>query len=207
MRVSWILSLTGAVALTATAGEPAAEAQELRHIVLVPVNLTDTALVHRIVGFAQANCPAEIVVSEPQAFNDLDAQKAMAAALKKNRRKGVRDGVIVLLGSPSDTNAHGFYDPRVEAGVVNIPALSVGVGGDRERYCRRIERQVMRIIGMLLGLSPCPNPRCVMHHYRTLDELDEMGRNFCPPCLGRLEEAVAAKGYATWNVGRAAVLR
>ncbi|HIE10096.1 MAG TPA: hypothetical protein EYP62_00605, partial [Kiritimatiellae bacterium] len=125
MKVRWILLLAGMITIAATAGVPVPK-RELRRILVVPVNLTDTALVQRIVSFAQANCPAEIAVTDPLPFSGSEAREALASVLKRLRRDGMRDAVTVLLGWPCDTAWHGFYDPEVEAGVVNLPALSAG---------------------------------------------------------------------------------
>jgi len=192
----WTVLLGAAVAAAAEGDTTAGATQSAApRVVLVPVNVTDTALVERLRSFAEVNTGLKIAVADAVTYDGEDARKALELAIAR-ARSNPRDGVVVLAGSRLTTNAHGFYDPELRGGLVNLPALAAGIGSDAEKYGRRAERQVMRIIGMLAGLGPCPNPRCVMYPYRNLGELDEIGRNFCPPCLGKLEKGIEAQGFA-----------
>lgn len=55
-------------------------------------------------------------------------------------------------------------------------------------HLQRIEREVIRAIGGLLGLSECPMWTCVLSQHRNVKELDRKGRGLCPPCMIRLEK-------------------
>jgi len=68
--------------------------------------------------------------------------------------------------------------------VVNLSEMK---SPDAEIFPRRVERLVMRSIAFLSGLTPSPDPFCVTKEYKSLDELDKMGRNFCPLWKSRFD--------------------
>jgi len=115
---------------------------------------------------------------------------ARAEAYATQRRPG--EAVIVVLAAVTNPPTMHLFTFR-EAGValVNVPALATE---DRERFARRLERQVMRGCAFLLGVEPSPDPFCVLRDYATLDELDDMGRNFSPPVHDDVQRAAAARG-------------
>ncbi len=59
---------------------------------------------------------------------------------------------------------------------------------------RRLERLAMRSVGKILGLPEDPDPFCVMHPYREVEQLDGMGRNFSPPWQLKFDEAAERVG-------------
>jgi predicted Zn-dependent protease len=63
-----------------------------------------------------------------------------------------------------------------------------------ETYARRLERQVIRGICLLMGLDYSPNPESAMTWYSSLEELDQIGRNLDPPWLIRLQERARELG-------------
>lgn len=186
------VAVAGTNDMAVTGATPQAESGH--RIILIPVNVVDQMLLERLQNFAQENSGLRIWLGQPVAYEGEDAREALDQS-RTAADQTAGDGVIAVVGSRLTTNAHGFYDPAIRAGLVNLAELARGVGEDKEKFYRRAERQVMRVIGMLCGLGPCPNPRCVMYNYRTIDELDEIGRNFCPPCLGKLEQAARSRGF------------
>jgi hypothetical protein len=52
----------------------------------------------------------------------------------------------------------------------------------------------MRGIGLLLDVPQVPNPQSAMWSYRTMEELDWMGRNFDPPSLMKLQQNAIVMG-------------
>jgi hypothetical protein len=101
-------------------------------------------------------------------------------------------GVIALAFPDESVKAHGVFLAEQRAVVINVRALRDGA--DDEAWARRVERQVVRGIGMLLGLEPCPNPTCTLYAYQNNEELDHIGRGFCPPCLKKAQQEALQRG-------------
>lgn len=95
-------------------------------------------------------------------------------------------GWVVLYGADTKIATHGIYRPDLKVVVVNVKPLLEG--GDAEKIGRRIERQVIRGICLLMGMDYSPNPESAMTYYGSLEELDAIGRNLDPPWLMKLQE-------------------
>lgn len=114
-----------------------------------------------------------------------------AAAWVDDRREP-RDACVVWFYTGDESSEeHAIYQHEQATAVVNVNALMTD---DEEVYMRRLERLAMRSVGLLLDVPPVPNPQSAMFSYRTLEELDRMGRNFDPPSLMRLQENAVDKG-------------
>ena len=117
-----------------------------------------------------------------------------AMAVEASRAMGPEDAALVILAQPSmDIPAHSVFLPDKRVAVVNVKSLKPS-NGDAETMGRRVEREVMQGIGILMGIPACPNPQCAMFQYTTDEELDAKGRNYCPPCLGAAQNAAKEKG-------------
>ena len=53
-----------------------------------------------------------------------------------------------------------------------------------------VNKEAMRGIGLMLGMEPCPFPRCALHAADSLQDLRNKGQNYCPPCQMKSEEAL-----------------
>lgn len=78
--------------------------------------------------------------------------------------------------------------------MVNVSALKPDGEDVTEQWARRVEREAMYVVGRLLGTQPCPFPQCAMMEHQTDFELDNKGRNICPPCMQKAIEALQKKG-------------
>jgi len=52
----------------------------------------------------------------------------------------------------------------------------------------------MRAAAFLFEMPPTPDPFCVTRDYRSLEDLDRMGRNYSPPWQGRFAKEAASRG-------------
>ena len=117
-----------------------------------------------------------------------------AVAAEAGKALAADDAALVVLANPAaDIKPHGAFFPEQRVAVVNLKSLKPAAD-DAEVYGRRVEREVMQSIGMLLGAPSCPNPQCAMWQYTTDEELDSKGRNYCPPCMGVIQKAAEGKG-------------
>lgn len=194
--LGWTLAvlLGGAVLVQAKEGEPHLEAKGEKAIGLVPVGAVDAAMMERVRAFAQENLALPVrLLAHRDAVPACSLNEIGQAA-----RSAMSDDEVclVVLAVPlEDFPQHGVVLPEDRLAVVNVRALKPA-DDDTERYGRRLERETMMGIGMLLGLEPCPNPQCAMWLYTHDEELDAKGRNYCPPCLDRVQKLAMAKGLS-----------
>ncbi len=177
------------------AGDEAAAVQEKapapKAIALMRVGSMDEALFDRVVKFVQENSALRVRVLPPQAATGESLDEDARAAAKA---MGPSEECLVVLDYPKkEIKSHCVYLPDDHVAVVNAWALKPA-DGDQEKYGRRLERETMHNVGLLLGAPNCPNPQCALWQYNTEEELDSKGRNFCPPCLMKVQDAAKAKG-------------
>jgi len=164
---------------------------EGKAIAIVTSGPVDSAMVDRVVNFARQNTALPIRLLPAQDIQG-DSLDAIGRAL--NEKKGADEVCLITIVWPeADIQPHGVLLPEEKVSVINAKSLKPE-DGDMERYARRIEREVMQSMGLLLGLSACPNPQCALWFYSTDKELDMKGRNFCPPCLQKVQKNAIAAG-------------
>ncbi|HBA83980.1 MAG TPA: hypothetical protein DCZ95_07805 [Verrucomicrobia bacterium] len=167
-------------------------------IALVAVGDIDADTMSAVRQFAEENVffQVRLLPALTPTGGSLD-QEGVAAAQAMN----ANDAFVVALVMPKDEiKAHGVYLPEARVAVVNA-AVMKPEDGNMELYRRRLQRQAVRSIGMLIGLEPCPNPQCCMSSYQNVDEMDRIGMNFCPPCWDREEKIGKAKGFKAIVLG------
>lgn len=195
MRRMAMLVLAGCVAAaTALAEEGVSEAPKPaaeKAIAVVAVGAVDDILVMRVSEFVKANLdvPVRMLPAQEATAESLDGEGQAAAKLM-----GPDDVCLIALVAPKTAvEAHGVLLADQRVAVINAASLKPA-DDDAETYGRRVEKEAMQGIGMLLGLGPCPNPQCAMSAYASIEELDGKGRNFCPPCLDAFAKGAAEKG-------------
>lgn len=171
--------------------EGVVQEQEGKAVAIVTVGPVDQAVIDRAVEFCRYN--TALKVSPVRAVEcPMNTMEEIGACVTEHL--GDDDVCLIALvwleEEPESQGLH-LLDQRVV--VVNMRSFKTEDVSD-EVFGRRAERQVMQNLGLLLGLDPCPNPQCVLWSYSTMDELDAKGRNFCPPCLERLQKKAVEKG-------------
>jgi len=161
-------------------------------VALVAVGDVDDAIVKDVQSWAEANLavPVPLLEKQPAVKGLLDEQAREVAKLI-----GPDDLGLVALVWPADEDVknHGVIIKEDRVVVVNVRAMKEGAADDTQ-WTWRVERQALRGIAMLLDLQPCPDPFCTLTQYSTIEDLDKVGRNFCPPCLLKIQERVTAGG-------------
>lgn len=172
-------------------GGDAATGQKLP-VAVVAVGEVEDALVERARKWAEDNLAIPVPRLPDQSsarLSSFDHVASFAAGLLDEDRLG-----LVMLWKPAEeVSSHGIHSPDKRVSVINLGAL-LTPDTDEEVLARRIERQVIRGIGQVMGLEPSPNPFSAMFSYRTMEELDAIGRNLDPPWLLRLQEAALKSG-------------
>ncbi len=140
----------------------------------------------------------EIVISNQ--LSVISSEKGKTKTLKDTvaeLTKNTHD-LVVILASSFAKGCKGkplafvtVVDPKKKLALVNIDFLATGIenaSATSKDYLWRVEREAMKSVGLLMGLSPCFNPRCVLSNHAGLDGLDKKGRNLCPPCRMKLSK-------------------
>jgi len=102
--------------------------------------------------------------------------------------------VVVLWMPSSDIMNHGAHFPAQRVVVANMKPMISGDDVDDEKMGRRVERQAIRGVCILMGLEPSPVPQSAMFAYSSRDELDQIGRNLDPPWQIRLQRRAEQLG-------------
>ncbi len=79
----------------------------------------------------------------------------------------------------------GLATPTLRVATVYVSRLWTT---DIRLYVERLAKEVAHELGHLLGLSHCPDKRCVMSFSNTLNDVDRKRLWFCPSCRAKLVE-------------------
>ena len=158
-------------------------------IAIAAIGELSDAHMERVRAFVQRNTSIATRLLEPQSASGEDFSEILdtLAPLRTSEH-----ACIVFLYAGEDTfEEHTVYRYESGVGVVNAALMQTE---DEERYLRRLEKLTMRSVGLLLGVEMVPNPHSAMWSYRTMSDLDAMGRNYDPPSLMRLHDRARAMG-------------
>ncbi len=108
------------------------------------------------------------------------------------KTKKPTDACLIVFGNPSKNSAmHYEIMTKEQIAVINVEAV---ISTNPEVTTRRLQRISMRAAASLFGIGSDPDPFCVMHDYKTLNDLDNMGTNFSPPWGEKFRQAAKARG-------------
>lgn len=169
----------------------------VKHVLILNGAGIDSVSLERIREYAEANLYVPVIATNGAPVRGSDL-RAIGEALRKVRNDS--DTCLVALVTPDkETPLHAVMLTNAMVTVVNVEAMKTD---DGVKYVRRLQRQVMRGSAFLFGIGPDPDPHCVMHDYRTLDDLDKMGLNFSPPWGEMFRKAAAARGMEVRPLSR-----
>jgi hypothetical protein len=114
-----------------------------------------------------------------------------AQAVKE--KKTSNECLLVLVAPSKPSSEHYVVMTNQQVAVINVPAVS---STNLNIFTRRLQRLTLRAAASLLGIGSDPDPFCVMHDYKTLSDLDQMGMNFSPPWGEKFRQAAKARGLA-----------
>ena len=159
-------------------------------VTLTKVGEVDAALVDRLKNWVESQLAIPLPLAESLTTTTATLEDAAKAAAERLVPEDL--GVIVLQATASTEEPNGIFRPDLRVVVVNVADMREGA--DDETFARRLERQVIRGVGVLLGLEWSPNMESAMAYYETMEELDQMGRNLDPPWLLKLQERARSLG-------------
>ena len=179
-----MLLLLGLMAATIS---PAAED---RAFSLATAGDVDSALVERVRARMEENSGAAVRLAPAVPMEPGQSLEAIGRAAAKTLDPG--DPGIIVLARPANEQPQGVCLPWERFAVLNLDKLEVGA--DAAKLDRRAGQEGLRVMSMLLGLSACPFPLCVLVGYDKVEDLDRMSGNYCPPCQDRFNRLAREAG-------------
>jgi hypothetical protein len=152
-------------------------------VALAVVGDLSEADVERVRSFVEFNSAIPVRLLEPQSSE----QESLVEILDELAplRTPEHACVVFLYAGERSFEEHTVYRYEAGIGVVNATLMVVD---DEERYLRRLEKLTIRSVALLLDVPLVPNPQSALWTYRTMEELDAMGRNLDPPSLLLLQQ-------------------
>ena len=178
----WMVLGLVAATLSGAAGD--------REFSLAPAGDVDAAFVERARVYMEKNSGAAVRLAPAIPAEPGQSLEAIGRAAAKTLGK-TDPGIIVLARAAID-QPQGVCLPDERFAVLNLDRLEAGAAADKRD--RRAGQESLRAMSMLLGLSPCPFPLCVLVGYEKTEDLDHMSGNFCPPCQGRFSRMAREAG-------------
>lgn len=158
-----------------------------RYLLVAPESMAD-APVERVRDWMARNLHYPVEVLRLPAWEGITAEEQMTELAALPEEKIL---VTVVMAERLDAGRHAVILPERMLGFIQVPIL---LEAEEEMYFRRLERQAIRIVGFTLGVPPQPMPFCALAPYRTLEELDRMGRRFSPPAMAQYRTQLTERG-------------
>lgn len=181
-----ILMLVGLVA----AGQMAMGA-EARVVALATSGDVDGELVARVAEYVRTHAQVTLRPTDPvvaEAGEDLNVIGRRAAGALKEDELGV-----LVLGQFGEDQPQGICLPPERFGILNLSRHAAGEV-EMDRLARRAGQDSLRVMALLVGMSPCPFPLCVLAGFEKTEDLDRMSGNYCPPCQDRFARLAREAG-------------
>lgn len=175
------------ICLTLLAAGPVVRAER---VAVIGIGDVEPALVEHAKSWAEENLALRVDLLPAQktagaTLDDIAAQAAKAAPSSDAH-------VVAIAMPPEGVTHHGMRTADGRSAVVNLRAMTADKPAPVVLE-KRVERQTLRSLSLMLGMETCVNPFCTLRRYDNLKELDESGRNLCPPCLQKLQQKADAQ--------------
>jgi len=196
-RIIYLAStlLVFAAALQLCAAETAKQTTETsvkKRIALLNLNEAVTkATMKRLKTYAERQLRIKTDIIEKDVDKDIKKLSKYAENIDQSDDFKENYPVIVAVCSSESSEEHVYTSDSKRITVINIIPLQTSKD---ERFVQRLERLMMRGAGKAAGLGFDPDPHCVMHSYKTIEDLDKMGRNFSPPWQAMFNSAAKRMG-------------
>ena len=164
-------------------------------ILLVPIGDVDITDVNRVAAYVAKNWDVPVKIQLSKADPEPTMVQQVVAIAKTLKRPDIC--VVALAAMPAEVKKNHIVRKELRAAVVNCASLRPkewNKARSPEQFGRRLEKETMRCIGLLIGMEECIWPRCALSSYQTEGQLDSKGRNFCPPCKEKAQRTLAERG-------------
>lgn len=162
-------------------------------VALVAFGDVDGALMDRIQKWASHNLAMPVPVFPAESKLHLESFQEVVDAAKLMLPENQLGLVVIWRPANDDVQNHGANYPEQRIAIANLNPMFTP-DTDPEIIERRVERQAIRGICMVMGIEPSPNPMSAMFNYSSLEDLDGIGRNLDLPWLVRVQEKAVEVG-------------
>jgi len=166
------------------------QAAEDRVFVLATAGNVESALLDGVRNHIEKYTRASVRLGDPIPMEEGESLESVGLAAAKTL--GENDHSIIVLARPTDNQPQGICLPHERFAILNLSKLEVGA--DTAHLQRRASQEALRVMSMLLDMSPCPFPLCVLVSYKNVEDLDQMSANYCPPCQDRFTRLARKAG-------------
>ncbi len=146
----------------------------------------------RIRHFVEWNAALPVQIRDLEQPDDIAALADLPAAIV-DQGYATDAAWVIIVAESNPFSEHSIYNYDLDIAIINAGAIWTD---DEETLLRRLEKLTMRAYGLLFDAPLVPNPHSALWAYRTIEELDAMGRNFDPPSLKRVQENAVARGVS-----------
>lgn len=154
------------------------------HFLVRPLGPVDLALVTAVTNHLHRSFHQVPFLIGAPVTDPAETPQAAAQAIHRELDDATA-GVLVLLDAHDELLFQMGVFPELRVAILNTARLRADLDFvDRAtelRFLRRVRKESVRAIGLLLELPPIPFPRCAMCPWERLEELDGMGNNLSPP--------------------------
>lgn len=171
-RLIWMLA-----GLLVATGAGAAE----KTFVLATAGEVDAGIAGRVRDYLEQYSGTAVRLASPVTIQSGESLEATGRAAAKTL--GENDHSIIVLARPDTAQPQGVCLPPERFGILNLNRLAEN--DPDGKFERRVGQDALRVMSMLLDMSPCPFPLCLLVGYEKTEDLDQMSGNFCPPCKDR----------------------
>ncbi len=162
---------------------------------VMAVGNVETTLVKRVAHHLESTLwvPTRVFPPPPDLVTGLTPERVKALA---THRRFNDVCLVILANAPQTAFPAEFILKEQSLACLNTASLRSGSPTDRpeDPFARRVEKETIRLVATLLGMPPCPMPLCALCTAEDEEHLDAKGRTPCPPCLGKLEDILRARG-------------
>ena len=174
-NILWVLFVAASAAV--------ATAAEDRVFALAPAGAVTAEEAERIRGRLEEVSGAVIRLAEAVPVEEGQTLEAIGRAAAD--RLAPTDHSVVVLARLGIGQPQGVCLPHVRFAALNLSWLEAGLENDPAKLDRRASQEGLRVLAMLLGMSSCPFPLCVLVGYEKTEDLDRLSGSYCPPCQDR----------------------
>lgn len=195
MRAMWGVLLVSCVCLCI--GYPARSARArpiYTGIAMLTIGKVAPELQHSVKNYIEDQYGVAVTVREavPTAPDDLKVLKRILADQIRPT-----DACLLALSALPAVKHQGIVYKEDRLGIVNVSALKPdgeGASSEAELFGRRADKESLRAVALMMGVAPCPFPRCALVVHQNDEQLDFKSRNPCPPCLKTVREKLEGMG-------------
>ncbi len=158
------------------------EEEKENSFVLISIGALENEVVERVakhLSDSYYGVPVDVVYSGAPAGTPEKTAKQIHKKLRNHHK-----GALALISVEEDVEFRMGVFKSEKTALLNARSLSLEkMNSEKARgiYEKRLKKESVRALGLLIGLQPTPFPRCAMFPWSNDKQLDSKGLNLCPP--------------------------